>query len=188
MKKTFWILLIIIGCKGKNENKKLDCNYSNWKVFSIYETSATIKVPELLIESNDSSVHIFEYDSALLYTRVIASPDSLSSVFIKARVNPLPNSMFVEYSNDVVNHYKSSFQYSGSSASQQIDTSEENKLFKFSFLGNRDSNSIAFGGAIFNIDKIRFEILINLNSRNFDSLQNKLNCALESLTINKRNH
>ncbi len=184
MKYLFWISIIFFSCSNKKEN---NCSYPNWKTFSIYKNAASIDLPEQLLKLQDTVRNNFEgYDSMLLSICTLFTHDSLSSVFIKVRDNPLPNKNFVEYANELQSYYKSLLKYDNNSYStQEIDTLGNKRLFKFIFLSKRDSSNIAFGGLLYYINNIRFEILININEHNFDNIRNRLECILNSLKINQ---
>jgi len=181
MKKLIWILFIFFACAQK---EKSNCNFPELKEFSIYRDIASIKLPVNFFESSDSSNRYFEYDSSLIYIRNFYSLDTLSSAYITGRLNPLPNENFVNYAKEVENYYKSLFDYK--KWNSQVDTLKDNKLYKFSLLSKRDAKEVAIGGVLFYVQKVRFEIFITLNQSNIDSIENKIECIINSLIIKEQ--
>src|SRR5687768_15191493 len=155
MKYIFWILVIFLSCKSKKES---NCTFPGWKTFSIYSNTASVNLPNELFKIKDTINHGFEYDKELLYTCQLYTPDSLSSVFIMGRNNPLSNKSFVEYGYELLRYHQSLFKKNTTSYShQRVDTLENKKIFQFAFLSKRESHNITFGGLIFYVNNSRFE-------------------------------
>lgn len=180
-KHFFWIAILFSSC---NSRKESNCSFTNWEVSSIYKDVASISLPEGLLKIKDTAINNFEYDSLLLHICKLYSYDSLSSVFIKVRNNQLSNKDFLEYASELQNYHKRLLKYSDNNYSnQQIDTLKNKRAVKFIFLSKRDDSNIAFGGLIFYIGKIRYEILIMINEKNFDNIQNTTECILQSVKV-----
>lgn len=181
MKYFIWVAILFLSCKSRKES---NCSVPNWKPYPVYKDVAFIRLPEELLKIKDTAINKFEYDSLLLHVCKLFSYDSLSSVFITARSNELSNKDFLEYAGELQDYYKQLFKYSKNNYSnQQIDTLRNKRAVKFIFLSKRDNYNIAFGGLIFYIDKIRFEILIMINEKDFGDIQNTAECILQSVEV-----
>lgn len=185
MMRSLYFFLIAIAFGGCKNEVKNDCSvFQDTKKFSFLNDSISIILPSKLFKIKDTASHDFEINNKLLYTCVLSTEDSLSSVFI----NVENYSSYNMTNRDVVNNLKrlkneqmSVISYDSKGYSfERYDTLNGKMLGEFIFEGKRGSHNVATGGVTFYYNKRRIEIIISLNEENFDKLEDRIKCVLSS--------
>ena len=186
MKYIFLIIVLVIsGCK----QKKFDgCSFSNWEKIPL-PNSVSIQIPKDLSAIKDSLNYNFEIDENLLFIKRLYTKDSSSLIKFEvynAQDSLVSRKSILEYGKEVEAYYKSTYRYiNGNYAFQSVDTLDDETLSRFVFMAKEDNNNIIVGGLIFFDKKIKYDILIKLNERNFSDSRNIVECVFNSLNYKK---
>ena len=171
-----WV--IICSC---NDSKKKSCSFLDMNSFNI-DNAGSINIPLKLFDLEDS-VLIVNFENQEVYRHLFLTSDSNSNVYITGNNGSFTSSHLIEYGKERKNYYESSFGLKNISFStEKIDTIEKN-LYQFYFIAKKNNFDIALGLIVCNVLNKKFEVVIKLDKRNFDSVHNRIDCILNSFRI-----